>query len=109
MTTTYVPSDWTRALHELTLRNAGRTVALDRPDTSNDLPESPRFALQAASYDRTEGHIEITLRLPEGKAPPYRLTIEKVNDVDVVAAANGRTLALRMSHQGGRTVLRFLN
>jgi hypothetical protein len=109
MTTIYVPSDWSRALREFTLRNAGRTVSVELQNEQGVFPEPARFALQEAVYDRREGRIEIKLRPLQGDAGVHVRRIADVRDLDIVAAATGRTLALRITHGGGQTVLRFQN
>jgi hypothetical protein len=109
MTTTYVPSDWTRALRDFTARNAGRSAALEAHTDLGVFPQAARYTLREAAYNKRESRIEIVLDPAQSNQRAQLRTIADVYDLDVLAGANGRTIALRITHRGGRTVLRFLN
>ena len=102
------PGAWAAILDALTRRSAGRRTRLDVDDPSiGAQAQEQGYAFLGASYDRHDRRVEIMLGDPERLH--YHLT-RSVPHVDVLAldcTPDGRDRALRLEHDGGRTVLSF--
>ena len=100
------PEEWATMLDGFARRNVGRRTRLeiDDPDIGAQVEQSG-YALLGAAYDRHDGRIEIMLGDFEDTVHHLTRTIARAASVAVSSDANGRDQALRISHDGGQTLL----
>lgn len=101
-------ADWEAELTRFTERNAGRRTSLEVHVPEIGVREQERdYQLQGLAFDHRDNRIEIMLGGFEGAGPHLTHTIGNVGSVDLVTDAEGRDAALRIEHDGGRTLLRI--
>jgi nucleotide-binding universal stress UspA family protein len=102
------PDEWVPLLDEFSRRNAGRPTALeeDAPSLGAQLQETGRV-LVGASYDPRDRRVVLTLGDARRTADHHTRLIDAVTSVAVHNDADGRDVALRVTHGDGQTLLTF--
>jgi hypothetical protein len=99
---------WAETLREFTYRNAGRRTVLevDAPEFGAQAEEFD-YPLRGVAYDPRDGRVQIMLG--EQCSVEQHLTHSMVapESIDILAD-HGRDRALRIVHEDGQTLLRFV-
>jgi hypothetical protein len=99
-------ADWSAALTEFTLQNAGRrsTLEADDPDLGAQAEENA-YPLISASYDEMSGRVELMLGEIGGIGRQLMRSMGDVDGIEVLRNETGKGIALRMLHGAGQTLL----
>ena len=105
----FVPGSWPTRLAEFTTRNMGRRVNLEV--LTFDLgaqAASVNFPLLGVDYDPIRGAVDIMLGDDRADARHVTHSVPGVTAVERSALEDGSDWALRVSHEGGDTLLTFV-
>lgn len=102
-------NDWVVTLNEFSSRNAGRRTVLevDAPEYGAREEESD-YPFWGATFDPRDGRVQIMLGEQGSVERHLTHTIDAVRDIAIQRNASGRDVALRVVHDSGQTLLRFL-
>ncbi|MCI0433077.1 MAG: DUF5335 domain-containing protein [Gemmatimonadetes bacterium] len=109
MTDAIEVANWASELQTFTNRNAGRRTVLeiDRRDLGAQREESD-YPLKGIAFDARDRRVQIMLG-EEGSFDMHLThSVTDASRIDVLRAPDGRDAALRIVHDGGQTLLRFL-
>ena len=102
--------DWPHALLDFTRRNSGRNcfVEIDDPDLGAQL-QGNALPLIGASYDRHGNEVQLMFGM-RGLASRYLThVVPDAAGVEVLTDQDGRDHALRVSNDGGSTLITFID
>jgi len=104
------PDQWTVALSAFTVRNAGRAAKLeiDTRDAGGQA-EVAGFPLRSVDYEHDTQMLHVTFGASDGGVPRLGHAIERPRSVELQRGPDGRDLAMRVSHEGGYTLLTFFD
>jgi hypothetical protein len=101
--------DWDATLRAFTHRNAGRRTILeiDAPEVGAQEEETD-YPFWGASWDPRDHRIQIMLGEQGSTEQHLTHSIEGAREIGVLRDDAGRDRALRVVHDGGQTLLRFV-
>ncbi len=107
---TIAREEWAAWLKGFSDRNASRltTLEVDDPEIGAQ-PQEARIPLRGASYDQRDGRIQLMFGDLARTESHLTHTIEDPVALEVVSEPGGDDLALSVTHERGRTILRFLD
>jgi len=101
--------DWAPELRAFTQRNAGRRTVLEiSAQEFGSQKEESDYPFWGASYDPRDRRIQIMLGEQGSVDRHLTHSIEGASEVGFLSDASGRDHALRIVHDGGQTLLRFV-
>lgn len=100
--------EWAETLQEFTNRNAGRRTVLevDAPELGAQREEID-YPLWGVAYDPRDGRVEIMLGEQGSVEQHLTHSVVAPESIDVLTD-HGRDRALRIVHESGQTLLRFV-
>lgn len=105
----FVPGTWPARLAEFTTRNMGRRVNLEVLTFELGAQSaSVNFPLLGVDYDPASGVVDIMLGDDRADARHVTHSVPGVTSVERSALEDGTDWALRVSHEGGDTLLTFV-
>ena len=101
-------SQWSTMLADFTRTNAGRRTHLevDDPEIGAQAQEID-YPLRGVAFDPHDQRMEIMLGAVGAGAPHHTRSIDNVSSLDLLTAADGADVALRVQHGTGQTVITF--
>lgn len=99
---------WAAELSEFTHRNAGRHTILEEDGVELGAQQAERdLPLRGVAFDPKDGRIEIMLG-DQSSVEHLTRTVEGASEVGILRDDEGRDRALRIGHDDGQTLLRFV-
>lgn len=100
---------WGLELNAFTQRNAGRRTILEVDAMEYGAQEEESdYPFWGASFDPRDGRVQIMLGEQGSVDRHLTRTIEGARAIDILRDDAGRDCALRIVHDGGQTLLRFV-
>ncbi len=103
-------SAWPATLRSFTQRNAGRRTVMeeDAPEIGAQEEETD-YPFWGATFDPHDGRVQIMLGEQGSVEQHLTRSIEGASDIGVLRDDDGRDRALRIVHDTGQTLLRFVD
>lgn len=108
MTENETVGDWAARLQAFTHRNAGRRTVLEEEDPAGTARGGTDYPLWGVSWDPRDGRIQIMMGEQGSVEEHVTRTIPAASGIELERGPDGRDQALRIIHDGGRTLLRFV-
>jgi hypothetical protein len=101
--------DWGTALQSFTHRNAGRRTILEVDAAEYGAQEEEQdYPFWGATWDPRDRRIQIMLGEQGSVEQHLTHSIEGASEIGILRDTTGRDQALRIVHEGGQTLLRFI-
>lgn len=101
--------DWAVGLQAFTHRNAGRrTILEEAAPAAVSQEEEKDYPFWGVSWDPRDGRVQIMLGEQGSVEQHLTRSIPAARRIERVRSEGGRDLALRILHDGGQTLLRFV-
>jgi hypothetical protein len=103
------PKEWAETLDLFTRRNASRRATLEVDDAALGAQLEQRgWAFLGATYDAHDARVELMFGDPTSATRHLTRSIPHARGIGIHADARGRDQALRVEHDGGQTMVTFL-
>ena len=102
--------DWGAGLQAFTQRNAGRRTILEEAHSAAAArAEENDYPFRGVSWDARDGRVQIMLGEQGSVELHLTRSIPAARRIELLRSEGGRDRALRITHDEGQTLLRFVN